>query len=289
MQVKSDINQNDNGIFYNNYRGFRRSIYFSFIMLFVVFFAAVIIPRSFIQVKSGEMGIQYRFFTGTDQINIYQEGLHIIWPINKLFIYDMRLQSTKRSYTLLTKGGLPIDVNVNIQYHPDPRLLALLHIYIGQDYLVKVVLPGVEQALRKEIGKLEAEEVYMTKRGFLSKLVLDSIRNLQQSYVIIDNVLVENVSLPPSMSDAVIKKLSLAEELKGYEYRLELERKEAERKIIEAQGIKSYQNLIGQTLTADILRWHGIKATKELATSANAKTVVIGGGKDSPPLMLNDR
>lgn len=275
--------------YYDNYRTLKRTIYTSFFLLFLIFIVLNIVPRSFIQVKSGEMGIQYRFFTGTDQINVYNEGLHIIWPINKLFIYDMRLQSTKRSYTLLTKGGLPIDVNVNIQYHPDPRLLTLLHIYVGPDFVEKSVIPGVEQALRKEIGKLDAEEVYTTKRGFISRLVLDSMRNVEQSYVIIDNVLVENVSLPPTMNDAVIKKLSLAEELKGYEYRLELERKEAERKLIEAQGIRNYQNLIGQTLTADILRWHGIKATKELATSPNAKTVVIGGGKDGQPLMLNER
>jgi regulator of protease activity HflC (stomatin/prohibitin superfamily) len=99
-------------------------------------------------------------------------------------------------------------------------------------------------------------------------------------------VLVRNVELPPAVRLAVERKLTLLEEEKAYQYRIGIEKQEAERKAIEAEGIRRYQDVIKQSLTEDLLRWQGVQATKELASSPNAKTVVIGSGKDGLPLIL---
>lgn len=65
------------------------------------------------------------------------------------------------------------------------------------------------------------------------------------------------------------------------------ERQEADRKRIEAQGIADFQNIVARGISDALLRWKGIEATEKLATSQNAKVVVIGGGKDGLPLILN--
>jgi prohibitin 1 len=67
------------------------------------------------------------------------------------------------------------------------------------------------------------------------------------------------------------------------------ERQEAERKRIEAQGIADFQNIGARGISEQLLRWKGIEATERLANSANAKTVIVGSGKDGLPLILGSQ
>lgn len=242
--------------------------------------------RVVVTIHSGEAGVLYRWVSGTDMSNIYGEGLHIMWPWNRMYVYNVRLQTEQRQYSLLTQGGLPVDLEIAVRYKPDLRLLPLLHVTVGPEYLDKVVFPETEAVLRRAVGQYAPEEVYTSRRGFLESIVVNSLTNVEDRYVIIDDVLVRNVELPPAVRLAVERKLTLLEEQKAYEYRIGIEKQEAERKAIEAEGIRRYQDVIKQSLTEDLLRWQGVQATKELASSPNAKTVVIGSGKDGLPLIL---
>jgi regulator of protease activity HflC (stomatin/prohibitin superfamily) len=242
--------------------------------------------RIVITVHSGEAGVLYRWSNGTEMDEIYGEGLHVIWPWNVMTVYNVRLQTRERGYTMLTKGGLPIELEIAVRYQPDLRMLPLLHVTVGPDYLNKILFPETEAVLRRAVGQYTPEQVYTSDRGFLETIVVSSLTNTEDRYVIVDDVLVRSVKLPTTVRDAVERKLTLSEEQKAYEYRIGIERKEAERKAIEADGIRSYQNIIKQSLTADLLRWQGIQATRDLAASPNSKTVVIGSGPDGLPLIL---
>ncbi|QGZ36673.1 prohibitin family protein [Stappia indica] len=242
--------------------------------------------RVVVTIHSGEAGVLYRWVSGTDMSNIYGEGLHIMWPWNRMYVYNVRLQTEQRQYSLLTQGGLPVDLEIAVRYKPDLRLLPLLHVTVGPEYLDKIVFPETEAVLRRAVGQYAPEEVYTSRRGFLESIVVNSLTNVEDRYVIIDDVLVRNVELPPAVRLAVERKLTLLEEEKAYQYRIGIEKQEAERKAIEAEGIRRYQDVIKQSLTEDLLRWQGVQATKELASSPNAKTVVIGSGKDGLPLIL---
>ena len=70
------------------------------------------------------------------------------------------------------------------------------------------------------------------------------------------------------------------------EFVLLKEEREAERKVIEAEGIRKFQQIVSAGLTKDFLRWKGIEATQLLANSPNAKVVVIGSGADGLPIIL---
>ncbi len=242
--------------------------------------------RIVITVQSGEAGVLYRWLSGTELSRIYGEGLHIIWPWNKMNIYNVRLQTKERNYTMLTRDGLPVDLQIAVRYQPDVRLLPLLHVTVGPDYLEKIVFPETEAVLRRSVGQYTPEQVYTSKRGFLETVVVRSLTSVEDRYVIVDDVLVRNVELPAAVRLAIENKLTLSEQEKAYTYRLQIEQKEAERKVIEAEGIKKYQNIVKQSLTEDLLRWQGVQATKDLASSPNSKTVVIGSGKDGLPLIL---
>jgi regulator of protease activity HflC (stomatin/prohibitin superfamily) len=260
------------------------------LLLIVLLIASILLwNRMVVSIRSGESGVLYRFFTGTEMEQIYDEGVHLLWPWDRMFIYDMRLQTKEREYSLLTSSGLPVLLNVAVRYRPDIRMLPLLHVAVGPEYLEKVVFPETEAVLRRAVGQYGPEEVYTSKRGFLESIVVSSLSKVESRYILIDDVLVKSVDLPPLVRDAIDQKLVLGEQEKAYEYRLAIEHKEAERKKIEAGGIQEYQRRVGETLTQDLLRWQGIQATRELATSNNAKTVVIGAGKDGLPIILGDR
>lgn len=260
----------------------------AFLLALVVFVGGFLLlwDRVVVQIRSGESGVLYRFFTGTEMERIYGEGVHIMWPFNRMYIYNVRLQTRERAYEMLTNVGLPVTLKVAVRYRPDLRLLPLLHVTVGPDYLEKVVFPETESVLRRAVGQYGPEEVYTSKRGFLESIVVSSLTNVEDRYITIDDFLVRSVELPQMVRDAIERKLTLLEEQKAYVYRLRIESEEAKRKAIEASGIKAYQDIVKQSLTADLLRWQGIQATKELATSPNAKTVVIGAGTDGMPLIL---
>ena len=247
---------------------------------------ALLWNRIVITIQSGEAGVLYRWVSGTELNQIYGEGLHILWPWNRMHVYNVRLQTKQRDYTLLTQGGLPIDMQVAVRYKPDLRLLPLLHVTVGPEYLDKVVFPETEAVLRRAVGQYTPEQVYTSKLGFLETIVVSSLTNVEDRYVIIDDVLVRSVTLPPAVRLAIERKLTLSEEQKAYEYRLAIELKEADRKAIEADGIMRYQNIIKKSLNPELLRWQGIQATRDLAASPNSKTVVIGAGKEGMPLIL---
>lgn len=270
-------------------RRFHRRTVAALLLIALLIASVLLWSRIVVSIRSGEAGVLYRFFSGTEMEQIYDEGVHLLWPWDRMFIYDMRLQTREREYSLLTSSGLPVKLNVAVRYRPDIRMLPLLHVSVGPDYLEKVVFPETEAVLRRAVGQYGPEEVYTSKRGFLESIVVSSLSKVESRYVLIDDVLVKSVDLPVPVRDAIEQKLVLGEQEKAYKYRLAIEHKEAERKKIEAGGIQEYQRRVGETLTQDLLRWQGIQATRELATSNNAKTVVIGAGKDGLPIILGDR
>ena len=71
-----------------------------------------------------------------------------------------------------------------------------------------------------------------------------------------------------------------------YEYKLERERSEAQRKQIQAEGEARANEIINESLTPELLKMRGIEATLKLSESKNSKVVVVGGGDDGLPLIL---
>ncbi|HET7257589.1 MAG TPA: hypothetical protein VFJ46_27815, partial [Xanthobacteraceae bacterium] len=73
-----------------------------------------------------------------------------------------------------------------------------------------------------------------------------------------------------------------------FKFRVEREKRESERKKIEAEGIREFQTIVSQGISDSYLRWRGIEATLQLAQSTNSKVVVIGSAKDGLPLILGN-
>lgn len=241
-------------------------------------------------IHPGEAGVLYRlFFGGTVVEYVYPEGLNIVMPWNKMYVYNIRIQTVKHDFHVLTNKGLPITLTLAIRYRPQREMLGVMHQQVGPDYVNTIVVPQVESVLRKNIGKEDPEVIYTNKGGILNDIILLALEEASRKYVQIDDIIIRTVALPEPIREAIENKLVEQQRERAYEFKLSKEEQEAERKRIEARGIRDYQATIAETLTPDLLRWQGVQATLQLSESQNAKVVVIGAGKEGLPIILGNQ
>jgi hypothetical protein len=101
------------------------------------------------------------------------------------------------------------------------------------------------------------------------------------------DILINKIYLPQRFIDAIDSKLEQAQVVQEYEYRVDREALESERKRVEAEGIRSFQEIVTPAISESYLRWRGIEATLKLAQSPNSKVVVIGNSATGLPLILD--
>jgi regulator of protease activity HflC (stomatin/prohibitin superfamily) len=198
----------------------------------------------------------------------------------------VRLQEVRHTMTALTQEGLAIKFDLSIRYRPELELVGLLHQKVGPDYPEKVVVPEVESALRGIVGAQMLDTIYTTSQEVVQRVVNEVMEQAARNYVHIDEVVVRAIELPQAVSARIEAKMVEKEEAEAYEFRLKIATAEAERKRIEAGGTAVYNNLINASLTPTVMQWEALQATKDLAKSPNAKTVIIGRTGDGLPIIL---
>lgn len=258
-------------------------------ILVIILFVVIYFWRDvFITVQSGQVAVLYlRFGGGTQTDRVLGEGLKIIAPWDKLFIYDIQVQEVKHDMDVLTSEGLKVNLSLSIRYHPERQLVGLLQENIGQGYRDKIVIPEVESALRTTMAMFPMTDVYGSQRGLVQQAINESLEKVQEKFVSIDEVVLREVDLPAQVKNTIEQKMIQKELAESYMYRLDVANREADRLLIEAKGLKSYNDILNSSLTSNVLKWEGIQATKELAKSANAKTIIIGNQSSSGlPLIL---
>lgn len=241
-------------------------------------------------VESGHRGIVFKTLGGGTSKEVLGEGMHFIPAWNHVIAYDTRVHEMKEQLVVLSSNGLTLRVDASVRYRPLVEELFELQTQIGPDYDQKVVAPIVRSETRKVFGRYQPEEIYSTKREEIERQIYDEVtRALTGKHVVVEAVLIRDVNLPEAIQQAIGDKLAEEQRAQKMRFTLDRERQEAQRKQIEAEGIAKYQNIIRQGLTAEYLQYKGIEATEKLATSENAKVVVVGGGKGGLPIILGER
>jgi regulator of protease activity HflC (stomatin/prohibitin superfamily) len=269
---------------------------YAFILGFMLL-VMVLAPRIFINVPAGHVGVLWlRFFDGTVTDHYYGEGVHVIFPWDEVYIYDARLQNQARIYDTISSNGLSMQVEIAIRYRINRDTVGLLHQLIGPHYDEVLVFPEIGSEARELISRYTPEQLYSETRAFIQAQILErmvtqlggsmSNQSVRGKLVDIEDVLIRSVNLPPRVQEAIEHKAEQYQAMLEYDFRIEREKKERDRKKIEAEGVRDFQDTVAKTITPEYLRLRGIEATMTLATSPNSKLVVIGG-KDGLPLILN--
>jgi prohibitin 1 len=251
-------------------------------------------------IPAGGLGVLYRpLFGGVDTENTLDEGVHIIWPWNKLTEYTVRIQKLQIDIDILTKDQLKTQTTVVFQYELDPKTLGYLHKYIGPDYEEKIIIPEVTEIVRQNLGKKSASEAFTSDLAAISSAIVNEsnqaiLKSVQPAgltrvnLVHINSVQITKISFPKEYEDAIQQKVTEQQKAEGLTFVVEGAKREAERKVIEAGGIRDFQDLIKGGLTENYLRFVGIQASSDLAKSNNAKIVVFGSGPSGLPLIFDD-
>lgn len=261
-----------------------------FIVIAVI--ALIFISKSAVTIGSGERGVLYRMFGGVDTENPpLNEGFNIVAPWNKVFKYNVRQQELlEKEMSVLSSNGLEIKLDASVLYQPKTETVALLHQTRGESYLQSVIIPAIRSATRSVVGRYTPEQLYSTKRDAIQNEIFEETKKiLEPQYIQLNSVLVRDVTLPPTIKDAIERKLKQEQESLEYEFRLVTAKKEAEKVRIEAQGKADANRILSASLTDKILQDKGIEATIKLAESNNSKVVVIGSGKDGLPIILGNQ
>ena len=255
------------------------------LMLFIV-----LTNTTFLTIDAGHHGVLFkRFSGGLERDNIYTQGFHVVAPWNTMFIYDTRVQENFEEMNVLSRNGLNIEVELSYRFFPEAQRIGYLHDEIGQDYHDRIIKPEIRSATREVIGKYLPEELYSAKREAIQdEIYQQTAAAIKEKDLYLDAVLIRGVVLPQTLQDAIERKLKEEQSTLEYEYRLEKERKEAQRIIIEAQAKADANRILSSSLTDKILQDKGIEATLMLAQSPNSKLVIVGGGDSGLPLILNN-
>ncbi|HEY1108838.1 MAG TPA: prohibitin family protein [Opitutaceae bacterium] len=241
----------------------------------------------FFTIPSGHAGVVFqRFFGGTETQYVRDEGFQFIFAWDGLAVYDVRIQQVSHTFDIISKDGLEVKVTLSIRYRPRIELLGVLHKEVGPDYVNIIVIPEVQALARATFGAYTPEEMYTTKRSLIEETLHRAVGQVGERYVSLDDLLVKEIKLPPLLQTAIENKLVEQQNAFAMQFRIEREKQEAERKIIEGGGVARFNELVRPGLGEDILRYKGIEATLKLSESANAKVVVIGD-KNGLPLILD--
>ncbi len=238
-------------------------------------------------IQAGSVGV-VKIFGKVKDAPLY-EGINVRNPFAEIIKMNIKTRERREEMRVPSKEGLTVGLEASVIYHLEGAAAPEVFKTIGreEDYLRTILLPNFRSVVRGITAQYEAKALYTDMREEVAQKIQEQL-NAATSIrgVIIESTPLRQVALPADLSAAIEEKLRAEQESQRMEFVLQRESKEAERKRIEAQGIRDFNKTVAEGISDNFLRWKGIEATENLAASPNAKVVVIGSGKDGLPIIL---
>lgn len=260
----------------------------------IVVIVVGILLSSVRQIEPGEVGVQKLF--GRVSPDILESGLNLINPLVKVEVFDIRTQNYTMSgvhdegqkagddaIRVLSADGLEVIVDLTVLYRVIPSEAPRILREIGTDYRNTIVRPICRTKIRDNAVYYDAVALFSTKRDEFQARIFTSIeKDFKARGLLLEQLLVRNLTLPESVKATIESKINAEQEAQKMTFVLQKEKQEAERKRVEAQGIADYQKILSTGLSDKQLQYEMIKA---IATSPNAKLIIMGNGKGTPIIL----
>jgi prohibitin 1 len=248
-------------------------------VLVILFFTSVA------RVESGNVGVLTLFGRVTGEV--LPEGIHVVSPFKTNNEMSIRTQEIKESASVPSSEGLVMNLDTSLIFHVDPAKAADVYQKIGPNYQGVLIEPNLRAAIREATASHSANALYTGEREMVAKQIYDQLAGLLGPRgFIVESILLRDIQLPATLKASIESKQQAEQEALAMSFRLQKETQEAQRKRIEAQGIRDFQQIVAQGISPQLLEWKGIEATESLAKSSNSKVVVIGNNKNGLPLIL---
>jgi len=251
----------------------------------IAFVLVILLFSSVTRVGTGHVGVLTLFGRVTNET--LGEGIHLINPLKTNNEMSIQTQTLKESASVPSSEGLMMSLDTSLIYHLTPDRAAEVFQKIGADYENVVVEPTLRSAIREATASHSANALYTGEREMVGKQIFEQVNEqLTKRGLTVENVLLRDIQLPATLKASIEAKQQAEQEALAMNFRLQKETQEAQRKRIEAAGVRDFQQIVAQGITPSLLEWKGIEATENLAKSPNSKVVVIGNNKNGLPLIL---
>lgn len=300
---------------------------FSRVASVVVFIVALVTLgfSSATAISAGHVGIPVLF--GSVQNYTFNEGFHFVNPFISVTQMSVRTQTyemggaqdtnapgehapgnrTDDAVSVITRDQLSVTMEVSVQFHLNASHSEIVYRLFGEDYANNVVHPIVRAAVRdaaSEFTTIELVDQRPRLQSRMEDLVEGRLRNtlhgrqVPNTAIIIDNILLRNMDLPDTLDEAIANVQRQHQETAARRQALETARAEAERVRVEAEGQAQAtltnaraqaeaNRVLSQSITQDLLKLRAIDATREITTNPNSRLVILGSGNQQTPLIMN--
>ena len=246
----------------------------------------ILLFSSITRVGTGHVGV-LTLFGKVQTDGTLGEGIHLISPLKTNNELSIQTQTLKESASVPSSEGLMMSLDTSLIYHLNPERAAEVFQKIGADYENVVVEPTLRSAIREATASHTANALYTGEREMVAKQIFDQVSTRAQGARLdCGECSAARHSVACHLKSAIEAKQQAEQESLAMNFRLQKETQEAQRKRIEAAGVRDFQQIVAQGITPSLLEWKGIEATENLAKSPNSKVVVIGNNKNGLPLIL---
>jgi prohibitin 1 len=240
-------------------------------------------------VDEGSRGIRRSF--GIQDNELLTPGWHFYNPIwSDIYELSLGTKNVEVKLSLPSKEGLNIEADISILYSISAEKIPALLVEFGADDFEqneKRVVGNVFRSAAADVSaRFLAKDMHSGMRSRIEKEIRDRMRTvLADKGFLIDKVLMKSISLPPDLYKSIEMKLQAEQDAQRMVFVLEQERREAERRKIEASGVRDAQKILSQGLSKEIIQLRSIEAFKELAKSPNTKVIITDG---KTPMMISN-
>lgn len=249
---------------------------------------AVFLINTFTVIPAGYVGVVDKF--GVVNNETLKPGINAVAFYANVEKMSVQTQEVKETMEVPSKEGLTVGLEISMMFHLDPEKAPEIYKTVGSEYVKTILEPQFRSVTRGVTSLYEAKALYTSDRQAIeTAMEKDLAEMVAPRGIVVEKLPLRHVGLPQGLAASIEEKLRMEQESQRMEFVLKKESQEAERKRIEAHGIQDFQEIVSKGINDNLLRWKGIEATEKLAASQNAKVVVIGGGKDGLPLILDTK
>lgn len=246
-----------------------------------------ILAASCTTVRQGTVGVKQRFGKLDDRF--ITAGLVGVNPFSTRVIkVPIRTVNREVDLALPSKEGLNVQCEISILYRILPEKVPQIIGIIGPDYEQAVIVSVFRSAAADICARYYAKDMHSAQRSVIEAEIATYMNSvLAERGMVIENVLMKSIKLPAGLAKAIEDKLEAEQRAQQMEFILQRERSEAQRRVIEAEGIRDAQLVLTEGLNENIIRYQSIEAFKQLSASPNAKVIITNG--ETPFLIQNEQ
>jgi prohibitin 1 len=237
---------------------------------------AILLLSSCAIIRPGEVGVKQTLGKLSDKS--YMQGAVWYNPfVTKIIITNTQINNIELALSLPSKEGLSVGAQISILYRIDENSVPKVIKNIGLGY--ENIISNVFRSASADVcSKYFAKDMHSGMRAEIEESIKIKMgENLTDKGVLVEAVLMKSIQLPAGLASSIEQKLQAEQDAMRMVFILQQEKLEAERKIIEATGVKDAQKILSEGLTDQIIKIRSIEAFIELSKSNNAKIIVTDG------------